>query len=187
MRATRGSVLLALGVTITGCGGDRPVLGPEAAGGPSLETGAVAARVIGSGTHVRIGADGEELTTFAFSALRHGDGTASGQWQYHFRVAGFSMHGDVSCLSIAGREAWVGGTVTKVVSDDPAFHELLGVEMWWRSRDNGEDAAARPDSTTGLGFAFPGSVITAESWCRDQPQALVLRQVAAGNIQISGD
>ena len=97
------------------------------------------------------------------------------------------MHGDVSCLSIAGHEAWIGGTVTKVVSDDPGFHELLGVEMWWRSRDNGEGVAAAPDSSTGLGFAFPGSTITAESWCRDQPQALVLRQVAAGNIQIDAD
>jgi len=97
------------------------------------------------------------------------------------------MHGPVTCLSSAGHEAWVGGRVTKVLSDDPAFQDLLGVEMWWRSRDNGEGSAAPPDSTTGLGFAFPGSTITAESWCRDQPLALVLRQVAAGNIRIEAD
>jgi hypothetical protein len=187
MLATRGWVLLALGVTITGCGGDQPIAGPEAAGAPSLDAGGVAARVTGSGTHVRIGAEGEELTTFAFSAIRHADGTTSGQWEYHFRVAGFAMHGPVTCLSIAGHEAWVGGTVTKVLSDDPAFQDLLGVEMWWRSRDNGEGSAAPPDSTTGLGFAFPGVTITAESWCRDQPVALVLRQVAAGNIRIEAD
>jgi hypothetical protein len=187
MRATPGPVLFALGVTLTACGGDRPLLGPEHAGTPVLSAGGVAARVSGSGTHVRVGTAGEELTTFAFSALRNLDGTTQGQWQYHFRVAGFSMHGDVSCLSIAGHEAWIGGTVTKVVSDDPAFHELLGVEMWWRSRDNGDPDAGLPDSTTGLGFAFPGSVITAESWCRDQPLALVLREVAAGNIRIDAD
>jgi hypothetical protein len=185
MRATRSSVLLALGVTLVGCGSDRPVLGPEAADGPSLAAGAVAARLIGSGTHVRTGTAGEELTTFAFSAVRRADGTTTGQWQYDFRLNGFAMHGEVSCLSVAGHEAWVGGKVTKVVSDEPAFHELLGVDMWWRSRDNGQGGAALPDSTTGLGFAFPGSVITAESWCRDQPASLILREVAAGTIQLS--
>jgi hypothetical protein len=187
MRTTPCSVLLALGATITGCGGDRPVLGPEDAGAASLAAGGLAARIMGSGTHLRVGTAGEELTTFAFSALRRDDGTATGQWQYHFRVAGFSMHGDVSCLSIADNEAWVGGTISKVSSPDPADQELVGVEMWWRSRDNGEGTAAAPDSSTGLGFAFVGSGITAESWCRDQPQLLVLREVAAGNIRISAD
>ncbi len=147
----------------------------------------MAARLTGSGSHIRIGAEGEELTTFAFSALRRADGGTTGQWQYHFRAAGFSMHGDVSCLTIDGNEGWVGGTITKVLSPDPADQELVGVEMWWRSRDNGEGSAAPPDSTTGLGFAFVGSTITAESWCRDQPEALVLREVAAGNIRITGD
>ena len=187
MRATRSSVLLALSIILAGCGGDRPVLGPEAADAPALAAGGVAARLTGSGTHVRTGTTGDELTTFAFSAVRQADGTTAGQWQYHFRLNGFSMHGDVSCLSVAGNEAWVGGKVTKVVSDEPAFHELLGVDMWWRSRDHGQGVGAAPDSTTGLGFAFPGSVITAESWCRDQPASLILREVAAGNIQLSGE
>ena len=188
MHATRSSVLLALGATLAGCGGgEGPTLGPEAAGRSALAAGGVAARITGSGSHIRIGAGGEELTTFAFSALRRADGGTSGQWQYHFRAAGFSMHGDVSCLTIADNEGWVGGTITKVLSPDPIDQELVGVEMWWRSRDNGEGAGAPPDSTTGLGFAFPGSTITAESWCRDQPAALVLREVAAGNIRITDD
>jgi hypothetical protein len=33
------------------------------------------------------------------------------------------------------------------------------------------------EAHTGLGFEFPGSTITAESWCQDQPAALVLREI----------
>ena len=184
MRATPRWVLLALGIALTGCADGSPVLEPEGAGAPSLAANAVTTRITGSGSHVRVAADGDALTTFAFSALRREDGSTSGQWEYHFRAAGFAMHGTVSCLSVTGNAAWVGGTISKVLSPDPADQALVGVEMWWRSRDNGQGAAAPPDSTTGLGFAFAGSTITAESWCRDQPQLLVLREVAAGNIRI---
>jgi hypothetical protein len=87
-------------------------------------------------------------------------------------------------FTIAGNEAWVGGVVDRVFSDDPADQDLVGVDMWWRSR--GEGAGSPPDSTTGLGFKFPTTTITAASWCQDQPQLLVLRQVESGDIQIRG-
>ena len=182
MHASRGIAAIAILLGASGCGDEPPTLVS-----PSFAAGGIEASVTGSGHHLRVGANGEELTTLAFNAKRHADGRSSGQWEYHFRAAGFSMHGEVTCLSIAGHEAWVGGFITKVLSPDPADQELVGIEMWWRSRDNGEGAAAPPDSTTGLGFAFPGVTITAESWCRDQPIALVLREVFAGNIRISED
>jgi hypothetical protein len=185
MHAVRGSVALAISLVLSACGEERrTMLAPELPEAPALAAGGVAASVSGSGHHVRIGAEGEELTTLAFSAIRHTDGGTTGQWEYHFRAAGFSMHGAVTCFTIAGHEAWMGGFITKVLSPDPADQELVGIEMWWRSRDNGQGSTAPPDSTTGLGFKFPGVTITAESWCRDQPQALTLREVVAGNILI---
>jgi hypothetical protein len=187
VHVARGSVALAIGIVLSACGDEsRPVTAPEV-DGPALAGAGVVASVNGSGHHVRVGADGEELTTLAFSAKRRADGGTSGQWEYHFRAAGFSMHGAVTCLSISGNQAWVGGFITKVLSPDPADQELVGVEMWWRSIDNGEGAGAPPDQTTGLGFAFPGVPITAESWCRDQPVALVIRELAGGNVQIRGE
>jgi hypothetical protein len=185
MRTVGGFGALVLGLSLAGCGDDRVGFEPDEAG-LSLAAGGVAASLIGSGSHIRIGAEGEELTTFAFNAIRRVDGTATGQWQYHFRAAGFSMHGDVTCLTISGNEAWVGGTVLEVTSPDPAIQALLGVDMWWRSRDNGEGPSAPPDSTTGLGFKFPTTTITAESWCRDQPPLLILREVANGDLRING-
>ena len=186
MHGTRRMVALALGLAVSGCGDEHPVTAPGGLEEASLAAAGVVASVTGSGSHLRTGVDGDELTTFAFGAVRREDGETNGQWQYHFRAAGFSMHGNVSCLTIAGNQAWVGGAITKVLSPDPADQELVGVEMWWRSQDNGEGANASPDATTGLGFAFPGVPITAESWCRDQPQSLVVREVIAGNIRISG-
>jgi hypothetical protein len=90
----------------------------------------------------------------------------------------------VTCVTRSGNQAWVGGIVDRVVTDNPAFETLQGLEMWWRSIDNGEEATSPPDVTTGVGFGFPGSTITAESWCRDQPVALVAREVENGNIQV---
>ncbi|HYC33241.1 MAG TPA: hypothetical protein VEB59_13205 [Gemmatimonadales bacterium] len=185
MSATARSAALVLTLCLVSCTDD-PTADPVTAPTPSLAAGGVV-RATGSGTHLRVGTEGEELTTFAFSAVRGPDGGATGQWEYRFRVAGFRVHGRVTCLSVAGNQAWIGGVVEKVVTDDPAFESLLGLEMWWRSVDNGEGRGAAPDVTTGLGFGFEGVPITAESWCRDQPLTLVARDVATGNIQIVGE
>jgi hypothetical protein len=63
----------------------------------------------------------------------------------------------VTCISTAGNQAWIGGTVARIDSPDPADQELVGVDMWWRSIDNGQGADATPDVTTGLGFEFPAA------------------------------
>jgi hypothetical protein len=97
------------------------------------------------------------------------------------------VHGKVTCVSTNGTQAWVGGTVDQVITDDPAFESLLGLEMWWRSIDNGEGGSASPDLTTGVGFEIEGNPTTAESWCRDQPAVLPLRVVEDGNIQVGSD
>jgi hypothetical protein len=185
MRATRGYALLML-MTLAACADDTPLVGPDGPSASSLAVGGVT-RATGSGTHIRVGTEGEELTTFAFAAVRGADGQATGRWEYHFRVAGFRVHGRVTCLSVAGNQAWIGGVVDQVVTDIPDFESLAGLEMWWRSTDNGEGAGAPPDVTTGLGFGFPGSTITAESWCLDQPAILTAREIASGNIQVVGD
>ena len=152
---------------------------------PSLAAGAGATPVItGSGHHTRVDATGEELTTFSFTAVRHADGTVSGRYQYDFRLRGFAIHGKVTCVTTSGNQAWVGGTVDKVITDNPDFESLLGLEMWWRSIDNGEAGAATPDMTTGVGFELEGNPTTAASWCATQPAVLPLRVVEQGQIQV---
>ena len=183
MHTIRGAGVLVLGLALAACTDDQAALAPEA-GSVALQAEGVTASVTGSGHHTRIVAGVEDRTTFSFTAIQRADGTTSGQYQYDFRAAGFSVHGPVTCVSIRGNEAWIGGTVGRIKSPDPEDQSLVGVDMWWRLQDNGEGAGDAPDRTTGVGFAFAGSTITAESWCRDQPALLLLRDVESGNIQV---
>ena len=144
----------------------------------------VVARVMGSG-HVMRNLTGEdELTTFSYNAVARADGTAHGEYEYHFRAADFFIHGTVTCASVSGNAGWVGGVIDSIVSGDPADQSLVGTEIWWRVVDNGEGAGQAADLTTSLLFAVPGLPITAESWCRNQDVRGVLRDVLNGNIQV---
>ena len=177
--------LLCMSAAALACSAEEAGSGPVAAEASTASLQGDATAVLsGSGHHSRIVGGVEHLTTFSFSAIRHADGSASGQYQYDFRANGFAIHGPVTCVSRSGNQVWVGGIVDRVVTDVPDFEALQGLEMWWRSIDNGEGSNATPDVTTGVGFGFPGSAITAESWCRDQPIALVARVVENGNIQV---
>ena len=179
MGTLRCSGALALGLVLAGCSADRSALAPEP-DSPALaqdHSNGVVAQVKGTADHLRTIGDVTALTLFSFDSKRKADGTTTGSYFYNFQAAGFSVEGPVTCISTAGNQAWIGGTVARIDSPDPADQELVGVDMWWRSIDNGQGANATPDLTTGIGFAFPGSTITAESWCQDQPAALILREV----------
>jgi hypothetical protein len=188
MRIVRGLGGLVVVLALAGCGDREPPLSPaepdmrELGGGSPLTQALIA----GTAHHTRTIGTVTARTIFAFSGSRLANGDTHGSYHYDFQAAGFSVQGPVSCISIAGNQAWVGGTVARITSPDPEDQSLVGADMWWRSVDNGSGAHGTPDSTTGVGFAFPGGTITAESWCRDQPQALVLREVEDGNLEVKG-
>jgi hypothetical protein len=174
---------LALGLALAGCSDDRSVLAPEAHS-PAMaqdHSSGVVVQVKGTADHLRTVGTVTALTLFSFDSERKADGTTIGSYFYNFQAAGFSVEGPVTCISTAGTQAWIGGTVARIDSPDPADQELVGVDMWWRSIDNGQGANAALDLTTGLGFAFPGSPITAESWCQDRPEILVIREIDPGS------
>ncbi|MEO5799928.1 MAG: hypothetical protein ABIZ70_11040 [Gemmatimonadales bacterium] len=143
-----------------------------------------APKLTGTGDHTRIVAGVSALTSFSFTAIGEADGSAKGHYDYNFRAAGFEVRGPVTCISQVGNQVWVGGIVEDVVTDNPDFEVLKGLEMWWRSTDNGEGANAPPDMTTGLGFGFAGSTVTAASWCANKPLTLIARAVEGGNLQV---
>jgi len=177
---------LVLASLVSGCAADTvPTSSVSVDVTPRLASGSqVVTQVVGSGHVMRNLGAGDELTTFSYSALGRADGSASGQFQYNFRAADFSMHGTVSCVSIAGNQGWVGGNITQIHSGDPADQALVGTEVWWRVIDNGQGAGALPDQTTSLLLARRGGTITSESWCRDQPPLAPARDVLHGNIQV---
>lgn len=178
---------LALGLALAGCSDDRSPLEPEPGSPAQAEdhsTGVVV-QVKGTADHIRTVGTVTALTLFFFDSERKADGTTTGSYFYNFQAAGFSVQGPVTCISTAGNQAWIGGVVESIDSPAPEDQELVGRDIWWRSIDNGQGDNAALDITTGLGFAFPGSTITAESWCRDQPALLILHEVDPAAISRS--
>lgn len=187
MTSRTRSLLVGSALFVLACDGTQSVAPTTGELRPDLvaqSSGGATAMLTGSGHHTRVVGTEDDLTTFSFSAVRHADGRVSGHYQYNFRVRGFAVHGKVTCVSTNGTQAWVGGTVDQVITDEPAFESLLGLEMWWRSIDNGEGSSDAPDVTSGVGFEIAGNPTTADSWCRDQPAVLPLRVVEHGNIQL---
>lgn len=89
---------------------------------------------------------GLALRNFAFSAVKHADGSVTGQWQI---VAGGSiLHGPIDCLTIAadGGSARISGLVTNVT-----FTSFLpGTAFAMELVDGGSGASGEPDVTTQL-------------------------------------
>jgi hypothetical protein len=182
-----GYRLAVLGVIAisAGCANPEATVGPpDSADLHRSGHGRATPVLTGSGDHTRIVGTDTALTTFDFHVMRLPDSSAVGHYLYNFRAAGFEVEGHVTCATKSGNQAWVSGVVDQVRTDNPELEELLGLEMWWRSKDGGPGPHAPPDSTTGLGFGFAGTPITGESWCRDQPVALIMRAVERVNLRV---
>lgn len=190
MQTVRSYGVLLVALAMAGCGETEPAVAPEAATDEPLASSSrshrVVAEVTGRADHTRTVGAVTALTLFRFHAEEKAHGRTKGHYFYNFQAAGFSIRGPVTCLTIKDNQAWIGGTVGSIDSPDPEDQSLVGVDMWWRVVDNGRGRHAAPDSTTGVGFAFPGSTISAESWCRDQPALLILREVEKGDIKVRG-
>jgi len=83
---------------------------------------------------------GGELRTFSFNAIRHQDGTVTGEWQLKSRATNVVMHGEVTCLLAIARPtqgaAFMGGIVTRVDGDAPGVEP--GTPVVFSAFDNGE-------------------------------------------------
>jgi hypothetical protein len=102
-----------------------------------------------------------QLRTFSFSAIRHKDGTVTGQFQLVNRFDGTAViHGEVTCLLAIARPhqgaAFMGGVVTRVDGDAPGFFE--GRPVMFSAFDNGEGMNERPDEITSLVATTPETV-----------------------------
>ena len=153
--------LAAAGTALAGSGG-----GPSATGGSHL----VAHDVFGLQTL--------ELQDFGFTAQRKADGSADGWFTYRDVEDGapFSAGGPVTCLTVIGRDAWIGGVIRS--SNDPTVE---GLGAWWHVTDNGEGPNDPPDITTFLGV---GSLAATQAFCDNHPPHRFPFAIQGGNIQV---
>jgi hypothetical protein len=154
----------ALGVLALGCAEPTaPAPGSvlREAGDPSAAAQGVAEQVTGGGQfqHPTFG-----WVTFAFTAVRHKDGSVSGRFTQHQPAFGFTYAGDVTCFAVdqVNHRAWIGGVLTQ--SNDPDPITEIGDEAWFRVLDNGPQSAD-PDRSTFFGFEGGGGIVTSEEYC----------------------
>jgi hypothetical protein len=110
---------------------------------------------------------------FSLSAIEHGDGTVTGQWQDTFfgrGVPAVGVHVDIDCLVVVGNEAWVSGVITH--PDD-----LAGLPAVTRVRDNG---TSKNDPADQVSFTF----IDIGLDCNDQPD-LPLLDLINGQVKVT--
>jgi hypothetical protein len=104
---------------------------------------------------------GGELRTFSFSAIRHQDGTVTGEWQLKSRATDVVMHGEVTCLLAIARPtqgaAFMGGVVTRVDGDAPGVES--GTPVVFSAFDNGEGNDNFADAMTLVQPTTPDVVV----------------------------
>lgn len=115
----------------------------------------------------------------AYHAIKFTDGTVHGQWQYDYWQAGqeTTFSGPVTCLSVSGHRAWIGGPIT--ASSDPT---QVGMGAWWQVADNGTGRhPVIPDQTTFVGI---GTMAQTIAYCNGQPAPHFIFDVQLGGVSV---
>jgi hypothetical protein len=153
-----------------------------AAAGAAHRGSAEAAEVEGH-TYVLLGPSVFGVTVqqdpLGYHAEQSADGTAHGWWRYDYWEGGkeTTFSGPVTCLSVSGNRAWVGGQVT--ASSDPT---QVGSGAWWQVADNGAGRhPVVPDRTTFVGF---GTMAQTAAYCSGEPAPHFIFDVQLGGVTV---
>jgi hypothetical protein len=103
-----------------------------------------------------------DVRPFSFWVIGFKDGSAVGRFDYRQVRDGVELtaKGPLTCATIRGKQAWVGGTIAE--SSRPS---LVGLEMWFQVQDN-SIWGGNPDMSSTLGAGGPG---TGAQYCVDAP------------------
>ncbi len=150
---------------------DNVVVGRE---GPSTpDPRGPAEYLIGGFGHI---GSGSTIRTFSFNASKYSDGSTEGMFELFSRTADVRLHGDVTCLTIFGSTAWVGGSIT---TEGP----FKGRDAVFRAADLGAGTKGEfEDRLSLLGVRAPGA---AQAFCDSTPPTPGLDFGVQGNITIS--
>ena len=116
----------------------------------------------------------------AYSAVKLADGTVHGHWSYDYYEAGVetTFSGRISCLTVRGNRAWVGGPITQ--SSDPS---QIGSGGWWQIADNGTGRhPVIPDRTTFVGI---GTLAQTQAYCDTAPEPRFIFDVQQGGVRVN--
>ena len=118
---------------------------------------------------------------FTWNVQVKADGSVKGQFDYTQVRDGvaLSASGPLICAFIEDDRVWVGGVIE--ASSRPS---LVGLDMWFQARDEGEGANASPDMSSTLGAA---AAPAGQQYCDDHPPVRFPFLVGEGNVQVRSD
>lgn len=127
---------------------------------------------------------GGQPRTFAFSAISHGDGRASGKYEIVIHAIQAYLMVDVTCMRVQGNKAWVAGIIRK--SNHPAIVEGSVSYFWTTDGGEGPNAVdvvstARINDPVGEDQRF--CTLMPDEATSGLPGNVVVR----GNVQVRGD
>ncbi|MGH7515002.1 MAG: hypothetical protein ACREOQ_19015 [Gemmatimonadales bacterium] len=176
-------ILSLLCAVLSGCGVDAgPDLTSPSDGSsarPQLKADAEQEQVTGSAFLILDGF-GNAPERYTFSAVRHHDGSVSGQFElFTAQDGGIRLHGTVTCFGTLRFPdgvpvANVGGVITS--SSEP---DLVGINVGWTVFDVGEGRGT-PDAVSDL---FVGTTEDVQEFCT-LPFILFVQPNRRGNVQI---
>jgi hypothetical protein len=115
----------------------------------------------------------------AYDAVRLADGRVGGHWSYDYYEAGVHLKfsGRVTCLTVHGNRAWVGGPID--ATTDPTS---VGLGAWWQVADLGSGRhPVVPDQTT---FAGIGTLEATQAYCDTTPDPHFIFDVQSGGLVV---
>jgi hypothetical protein len=157
---------------------DGPVTHPLATSAGSSMNEAGVVQSAGGGAHRWTGG---QPFILSFEANKRADGTVTGRYHVDFKVLSARFDVVVTCLSVVGNRAWVGGIIEK--TDSPLVQVGTSSYFWVIDRGEGANGGiAPPDIISAL---ILNDVPNAElQFCADRPVALPSRPIDDGNIRV---
>lgn len=151
-------------------------------------SGTVVASVVGSGHIDRSTPDDRAIRNFTISAIGRADGSASGHFSVNVGPGQLKLAGHVTCVTVIGNRAWVGGVVDVNPFSSPVFAAVIEFVDNGTSPadpDNATDGVVSPagrDQISVVGvFTVPGDQDT--EWCAAPVPGPVM-DIDMGNITI---
>ena len=148
-----------------------------ALGDPSPAVSGVVESASGSAHRIRPLPDGE-LFVLTFNAEKRADGTVTGYAHVDRKDLDLSFDVDVTCLSVVGNTAWIGGIIRNPRND----LVVDGSVSYFYVIDNGEGEADPVDRASAIRLNDrAGEDIR---FCTDRPLLLPRADIAHGNVQV---
>jgi hypothetical protein len=178
MRSTSYGVMLIGSTLLLGCSNSETTA-PRAASA-QLERVAVEAgrQVTGSAT-ILLPNFGNALERYSVSALRHPDGSVTGEFEeYSGQEGGQRIHAQVVCFTVTGNSARLAARIDQT----NVWFGPVGSYVVWSVIDNGEGVKSTPDQTTDIFFG--GTAAQADFQCRTGYNLAPFFPSFRGNLQV---